>query len=721
MLDQLRAALLKRLDRASSRLAELEANPPELDDLRSKGNAFLRDGLYDRAEQCYRQVLSTSHNDVKALVNLGFVLKEQRRLVEARVYLKRALALHTEDSLAHDTHFFLGQIAEDQGQLEEAAQCFATAFQLRPDFNFARRDLCRVQVLAGKFADAQATLTAGMSLYPEYADFHYYQGNLHVISKRYDLAEQSYQEALRLGFGGSDIFSAIGAVQIHSDKHALAEKSYSEALRLGSDEAKVYAALGAIQYRLGDEASALKNFRTAVDKDPNFEVAAHFHAGSFYMRNGDYPNAISSFELALALNPDYTSANSGLLFCLSMNPMGPPTYQDAAQRYGSRLTSLAKGAIRPARRPFERGQRPLTIGFVSGEFKAHPVGLFLEGILREMDPARMNLVAYSNTSNADQITDRLRPLFGQWHEITSLADDDIVRLIRDHNIDILVDLGGHTGSQQLAVFSRRPAPVQVTWLGYFASTGVAEIDYILADRVGVPLEHTEFFSEKIWYLPDTRLCMTPPVTKSQLLVTPPPRMLTGHITFGCFQTRTKITDDVLSVWSRVLAALTGAILRLQITQMDVPSVREEFLERVSRAGIDLARVSLFAGVHWEEYLASYKDVDILLDTFPYPGGTTTAEALWMGVPTLTLLGDTMLSRQGASMLTSVGLDDWIAKDVEDYIAKAIHFAHDVPHLAQLRSTLREMAIRSPLFDNRQFAINLQDCFEEIFQSDLTDR
>lgn len=681
MLDRLRIALLKRLDKATTRLVSLEATPADHEGLRAKGNVFLQNGHYKEAERIYREVLSSRPNDVKTLVNLGFVLKEQERPVEARVYLKRALLLHPADPLAHETHFLFGQVAEQQGHLEEAGQSFATAFELKPDFDFACRELCRVLFFLGKIGEAQAVLDNGLALHPEYADFHFYQGNLHV----------------------------------ENDRHELAAISYSKALQFGAPYAYIFSALGCAQYKMGVEALALESFRRAVEIDPSFEAEMHYQAGCFCLRRGAYSSAIANFELALALRPELTKVHSSLIFCLSFNPLGSPSFREAAQRFGSLLTNLTQGTVRPPRRPYMRGQRALRIGFVSGEFKKHPVGIFLEGILGSVEPGRLSLVAYSNTSNVDETTDRLRQIFAQWNEIKGISDDDVARLIRSHDIDILVDLGGHTGDNRLSVFARKPAPVQVAWLGFFASTGVTEIDYLLTDRISVPEEHTEFFSEKICYLPDTRLCMTPPITQPGIPVTAPPAQRNGHITFGCYQARTKINDQVLSVWSKVLAAVPGAMLRLQIQEMHIPVLREEFLSRVSAAGIDLTRVSISAGLHWEAYLADYGNVDILLDTFPYPGGTTTAEALWMGVPTLTLMGNTMLSRQGASLLSCVGLHDWIARSEEDYVSKAIRFATDVPSLALLRAELRDRAIASPLFDTRRFANSLQDCFEEMFR------
>jgi predicted O-linked N-acetylglucosamine transferase (SPINDLY family) len=687
MLDRLRTALLKRLDDVSSRLVDLESRPTDHDDLSPKGNALIREGKYAQAEVIFRDALAARPNDAKALVNLGFALKEQGRLVEARVFLKRAISLSKTDPQVYETHYLFGLIAEEQGYLEEASVSFGMALELKPDFELACRDLCRVLFWSGKTSMAQSVLQKGLQLNPDYADFHFYQGNLHVENQRSNLAE----------------------------------KCYLRALELGAVYADVYSALGAVQYQLGDEPAAQASFRHAQEMSPDARAEAQYQAACFCLRRGDYSNAINGFQAALGLRPDFLKAHSSLIFCLSFNPSVSPSYTEAAQRYGALLTGMSKSSIRPPKRPYRRGERPLRIGFVSGELKTHPVGFFLEGILQHIDRDRVDLIAYSSTSNGDQTTERLRSRFARWFDIKGLKDTAVAQQILADKIDILMDLGGHTGDNRLPVFALRPAPVQVSWLGYFASTGVAEIDYLLADRISVPEDHTEFFTEKICYLPDTRLCMTPPVTQREIPVTPPPAQANGHITFGSFQARTKINDRVLAVWGQVLASVPRSRLRLQIQQMDIPALRDELLLRMSLAGIDLERVSVTAGLPWEEYLAAYGNIDIVLDTFPYPGGTTTAEALWMGVPTVTLMGNTMLSRQGGCMLSCLELTDWIAHSESEYVATAIGHAKDLPGLTLLRAELRERALGSSLFDTRRFAANLQDCLEELFQRPVLTR
>jgi protein O-GlcNAc transferase len=279
---------------------------------------------------------------------------------------------------------------------------------------------------------------------------------------------------------------------------------------------------------------------------------------------------------------------------------------------------------------------------------------------------------------------------------------------------VLLDLSGHTAKNRLPMFAWKPAPVQVSWLGYFASTGVAEMDYLLADATGVPHQHQSHFSETVWYLPDTRLCFTPPNT--DLAVTPLPSLSNGFVTFGCYQNLAKVTDEVLNVWGRIFAALPQARLRLVSKYLKDPSVVAQLQLRLQQCGIAASRISLHGAIPRQDYLASHAGVDMVLDTFPYPGGTTTCESLWMGVPTLTLAGDTLLSRQGASLMTAAGLPDWIATSEDDYVAKAIAFSQNVPQLATLRAGLREQVRTSPLFDAPRFAKHFEQALWEMWQA-----
>jgi len=266
------------------------------------------------------------------------------------------------------------------------------------------------------------------------------------------------------------------------------------------------------------------------------------------------------------------------------------------------------------------------------------------------------------------------------------------------------------------MFAWKPAPVQVSWLGYLASTGVPGIDYVLADPVSVPESNRQHFTETIWHLPDTVNCLTPPTSSPGLAITPPPVLRNNYITFGCFQNLTKINDAVLAVWGKILQVLPEAKLRLQIRQMESTVAREHLQKRLSNAGIAPERVYLGGAiVSREDYLATHAQVDIILDTFPCPGITTTCEALWMGVPTITLAGNTLLSRQGASLLSCVGLTDWVASDKNDYVARALAQAGDIYKLTQLRTDLRQKVLASPLFDAPRFSLRFEEALQNMWQ------
>jgi predicted O-linked N-acetylglucosamine transferase (SPINDLY family) len=388
---------------------------------------------------------------------------------------------------------------------------------------------------------------------------------------------------------------------------------------------------------------------------------------------------------------------------------------EQARLYGKALRATVGPAYSNwlCSRRFPATSACLRVGLVSGDLCNHPVGYFLESLVDHVDPARVELFAYPTAHKDDELTARIRPGFAAWHPIAGISDDVAARLIHADGVHLLIDLAGHTAGNRLPVFARKPAPVQVSWLGYFATTGVAEIDYLMADRVGVGEAQRDQFTEAIWCLPETRLCFAPPVSSPP--VGPLPAAASGHITFGCFQNLSKVDDSVLALWAKVLDALPGARLRMQCRELGYDPSRARLMQRMREHGIGDDRVSLLGRVERHDYLAAYHQVDMVLDTFPYPGGTTTCEALWMGVPTLTLAGDSLLARQGASLLTAAGLPDWVASNAASYVAQALSRAGDVEALSVLRAGLRDRVSASALFDAPRFARHFEDALWQMWR------
>ena len=524
-------------------------------------------------------------------------------------------------------------------------------------------------------------------------------------------AVASFRKALE---GKPDLVEAhcnLGRACLSLGQLSEAEASLRRAIRIKPDLAEAHNTLGVVLQEAGRWLEAEKACRRAIELRPNY-VEAHINLGASLCSAGRLSEAESSFRAALLIRPDDPDAFSNLLYLHNYRASQSPEQCAAEARQFGQVVGRKAGTSYASFSPIAATER-LRIGLVSGDLRSHPVGYFAEGLLAQLDSSRLEFFAYPTQHNSDALTTRIRPHFLAWKPLVGLSDEVAARLIHTDGIHVLIDLSGHTAHNRLPVFGWKPAPVQVSWLGYFATTGVAQIDYLLADAISVPPEHHSHFTESIWYLPETRLCFTPP--DIDLAVAPLPALTNSYITFGNFQNLTKLGDEVLALWSQIMAALPSARLRIQNKQLADVDVRRQFSHRLYQAGIAPERASLHGPMPRRDYLAAHAEVDLMLDSFPFPGGTTTCEALWMGVPTLTLAGDRLIARQGASLLAAAGLPAWITQSKQEYIDKALRFARDVPALAAMRSLQRLSVLRSPLFDARRFAQHFESALWQMWR------
>jgi len=677
--ERRRGALQARLE---NRLRETVSGTPariRSTELRQQGNAFLGEGNLSEAERCYREAISADPKDASCHSALGYVLYESGRRADAEAALERAVRL---DQIDFDAYYLLGNISRDRQELLRAIVCYRTALRLKPDFDFCRRELCVALARNGMIEDAQQVMDEGPGFDENSANYHFFKGNLHSAKDRVGDALVCFQTAAELSPNDVSILWNLCTAQLQQRDVFGAIQTAQRMLELEPDHATAYSLLATAHQNLCRYDESVRYYRQSLDLEPN-GLATH--------RN--------------------------LLFSLTYIPDYPPQdYLAEARRFGEKVRAMARPYDQWQAPPKGKRSGPLRVGFVSADLHFHPVGLFLLNIVRELDTQRITCIAYSNRTEEDAFTALLRPHFVEWNVVATLDDAALARKIHDDRIDILVDLGGHSGQSRVAVFAWCAAPVQVTWLGYWASTGLVEIDYLLADPHCFHAEEAPNFSERVWLLPDTRLCMQPPPADElqNLSPGPVPCLDKGFVTFGSFQNVTKITDASLAVWSKILTRLPSARLRLQTHVFQFPESVDYMKKRLLAAQIDLARVDLVAGTGWLNYMAAYREVDIVLDTIPFPGGTTTAEALWMGVPTITLSGNTMVSRQGVSMLRCVGLDDWVAHDQGEYVRLAQEKVVATAALSILRTELRARALASPLFDGPRFAKNLEIAFEGMY-------
>jgi len=670
-------ALGQLSDAAASYRRALEIVPDNMAALLKLGDVIGDGGDWAGAVASYRCALEIDPDHLGANMGQGIALLELEQHDQAEMCFRRAIDIEPACAEAHSN---LGVILKKRRQLDAAAVCFRQALAIRPDFSEGHVNLGNVLQALGQIDAAVTCYLRALEIKPDFAQAHSNYGTVLQFRDQLELAEQRYRQALEikpdLAVAHNNLGIVLSLVRRLDDSVA----SYQRAIAAEPDYAEAYANLGGVLKDVGRLDEALAAIRRALELDSNCAMA---HNNLLFIQN-------------------YVADQPATLLL------------DDARRFGDMATRLARPCTDWPNLP-DPG-RSLRVGFVSGDLCDHPVGYFLEGVLAALSAqadGRLELFAYPNRTCDDGTSKRIQASCNGWHSALWLSDEALAQRIRDDGIDILVDLSGHTAHNRLPVFAWKPAPVQVSWLGYFATTGVAAIDYFIADHWTLTPDQEAHFSEQIWRLPETRLCFTPP--KADVAVSPLPALSNGYITFGSFNNLSKMNDAVVALWAQVLHAVPGSRLFLKYQQLAEASVRQGTCERFGVHGIAPDRLIFEDYVPRANYLAAYQRVDIALDPFPFPGGTTTVEALWMGVPVLTLAGERFLARQGVGLLMNAGLTEWVASDPRDYVTRAVAHAGDLQGLASLRSGLRQQVLASPIFDAPRFAQHFEAALRSMWR------
>jgi predicted O-linked N-acetylglucosamine transferase (SPINDLY family) len=446
---------------------------------------------------------------------------------------------------------------------------------------------------------------------------------------------------------------------------------------------------------------------------PDFDSTVHHYIANVLKAQGRMNEAIAEYRRTLKLNPRLPGAHSDMLLAMNYDPPDIETVFNEHREWGRRHAYAGAGMA--AYRGSRVADRPLRIGYVSPDFYEHAVTFFFEPLLANHDRAKVVPVCYSATRKPDHVTARLRSLSALWRDINAMNDDQLANQIHADAIDILVDLAGHMGENRLSVFSRKAAPIQVSWLGYPNTTGLTTMDYRLTDDMADPPGLTDrFYTERLFRLPRGFLCYQPPAAAPAVGVSP--FAAAGHITFGSCNNLSKVTFAVIALWSAILHAVPGSRLILKSASLTDIATREPYYREFEKHGIMRARLD-FRGLNWKlaDHQSVYNEIDIALDPFPYNGATTTCEALWMGVPVITLAGKAHAGRVGVSLLTQAGLTELIAESPDDYVRIAAELANSPARLSELRSTLRRRMVASPLCDAKAFAQAVEDAYRVMWR------
>ena len=525
-----------------------------------------------------------------------------------------------------------------------------------------------------------------------------------------DEAIKNFSSAIELDPKVPSFWSNLGNALNLTGETEAACRCFEKGSKLKGAPAHLFDNWGLALADSGRLRDALEAHKKAVALDPGMADAL-CNLGNAYRAIGRLDDALMNLGAAAALSPGSRSIASSRLY--TMNFLTAISPEEVARAHLSWPGADMARAVTFAntRAP----DRALRIGYVSSDFRRHSCANFLLPLIERHNKQVIHVTAFSGVQAPDEITQQFRSSTDDWVDIASTTDEEFCEEVRRRSIDILVDCGGHTSSTRLAAFALRAAPIQVSWLGYPHTTGVAAIDARLTDSIATPPGMAPLFSEALVPLPDGFLTYHP--LKACKVYATPPCVTAGHVTFGAFHNLAKISDTALELWASILSAVPNSQLKIKTKSFADSRVRAEFESRCMRVGIDLARVELRSWRSREEdHFVDFKDVDVVLDATPYNGATTTCEALWMGVPVVTLLGDRPAGRVGASLLSQIGRPEWVAETQDEYVRIATELAGDQSRLVDVRKALRGEVQRSSLGDASLFARSVEAAYRSLWHN-----
>ncbi|WP_022662079.1 O-linked N-acetylglucosamine transferase, SPINDLY family protein [Paucidesulfovibrio longus] len=642
-------------------------------------------------------------SEVRELLERAAAEHRLDRLDQARLLCRKALELEPDQP---DALRLLGAVALQSGRHRRAETLLRRAVELLPENAQVRLHLGMALEGCGRLGEAVEAYKACMALDPDAAEPYARFGNLLKDNGQLREALACYAGALRRD---PDHFASLvnmGGVLLELGRGRDAVDISRRAAELRPLAVRAHLHLGAALHDAWRTTEAESAYLAALELEPGHSGAMN-NLGVLKRDQGRIRDAVSWFRKAWKADPDFAAARSNYLLTRHyLADEQRETFLEEALAFGHDLADPLTSRARSHDNDPDP-DRPLRVGYLSGDLRRHAVSSFLVPLLAEHNPENVEFYCYANNPYSDGTTDHLRSICSLWRNIRTTGDIEASEIMREDKIDILVDLSGHSSHNRLLTTARKPAPVQALWLGYFDTTGMRAVDWIIADRHVCPEEQGKFYSEGVWRLPVSFWCYGPPDVEVEPVETP--FFERKSITFGCFNNTAKINNTVVDAWAAILRQVPESELLLQSGSFADKDVRARYQSMFSDRGVG-DRVAFRPHMELRGYLASYQEVDLALDPFPYGGGATTADALWMGVPVVSLRGGRFSGRLSTSLLEAAGLGELATRTLDDYIACAVGLAREPERLALLRSDLRGRLLASPLCDAKRFARDMEAAY-----------
>jgi predicted O-linked N-acetylglucosamine transferase (SPINDLY family) len=718
-----------------------ELDSQNADFVRELAEVFLRKKELEPAEQQVRRALEMSPDSPEGLVLLGRILAEKddksasleafqdalrlrkdyaegfshyatalqkfARGKDAISQIRKACALEP-DSVEFQTN--LAILLEQNARYVDALAAYGKAARMNPNVGFVWFRQGKLLNGLKRYAESIPALEKAISLPGQLGDYYYEYGLALHMSKRFQEALVHYEKALSMGYNTAALQCNRGVIYKDLRKGGDAIMAFHAAVTMDPSNVSYLNNLGAAALELGLNSEALDCFEQAVEKNPKLPTARN-NIGNLLKDRARGMDALPQYRKSMELNPDDRDAPSNYLLCHMYIPdMDPKLVFEEHKKWGISTTKKFPPAFKF--KPREAGAK-IRVGFLSADLCHHPVAHFIEPIFRGYDHERFEFVAYGDQRKSDEFSARFAKQVDLWRETSSYDDRALAKLIHEDRVDILFELAGHTAYNRLGVFALKPAPVQVSYLGYPGTTGLPTIDFRITDAFADPQGTTEHLhTEKLIRVPECAWCFEPDASAPE--IEPLPALKNGFVTFGCFNNMAKLNPALFETWAEILLRVPGSHLRLKARTLTDDGVRKELKSYFTERGIEEDRLDFFGHTKKiADHLNHYHSVDIALDSFPYHGTTTTCEAMWMGCPVVTRAGKTHVSRVGVSLLTAVGLQEFITDTREAYIEKAVALASQTDQLQELRAGMRERMRQSVLMDEKRFVQGFEKALIEM--------
>ncbi len=669
-------------------------------------------GQLAEAEKLYRQILINNPNEPTALHLLGLLLAARDdQGIAGMELIRRAIAVKPDYVHAH---YNLAELLRKTGRSDDAIASYRRAIALKSDFAEAHHGLGQAFEVSGQPDRALESYRRALALRPQYPEACSNAAAVLMSQGKLEDAAAAFNQALALRPDDPQTLNNLGVTLRQLGQTEQAVACYQKALAIRPNDPATLNNLGVALRELCQIEGAIAAHRQAVTLKPDYAEALG-NLGADYAYGGLADDAILAMERAVECRPDDPGVHDTLLFFLHLNPKCDEQRIWREHVLWNERHALRLAKFIPAHRNDRSADRPLRVGYVSPDFRDHSVGYFIDPILRRHNREQFHVFCYSCSSRCDSVTERMQSYGNTWRPIHALSDEQAAALIASDGIDILIDLAGHTAGNRLQFFARKPAPIQVTYLGYPNTTGLNSIDFRLTDvHADPPGIADSLHSEKLWRLPRIAWCYAPPADCPD--TSPPPCLSNGIVTFGSFNALHKLTMSMIALWSTILSRLPTARLMLKNASLKDAATARRIREAFMSHGISADRIDLL-GVDCShlEHLRRYNQVDIALDSFPYNGTTTTCEALYMGVPVVSLVGTTHASRVGASLLTNLALEEFLAGSEEQYVDIAVRTAQNHRRLMELRDGMRRRMQASALMDEPGFVRELEMAYRQMWK------